>query len=289
MQHCLHHIAGWDRDKSFDPMSAESAEQVARALQVPLPIRPEHIIRYTMGRPLDWAPGSKYAYSNFGYCVLGRVIEAVSRLSYQDYVARHVLAPIGITRMRLGKNLLADRAPGEVKYYDAAHRTGRAISGPHVGRPVPLPYGVECIETMDANGGWIASPIMLVRFADAFNDLRASRLLDERSIRTMLARPPGAPGRQIDKADPAYYGCGWEVRPSAARPGSFTKWHAGLLAGSSTLLVAREDGLNWAAVFNSDADSAGKQFADTIDPLLHQVAEQIKDWPAADMYERFAL
>jgi N-acyl-D-amino-acid deacylase len=220
VHHCLQHTAGWDRDKGFDPMGASAAEQVAHALGVPLPIRPEHIIRYTMGRPLDWNPGTKYAYSNFGYCVLGRVIETASGMRYQDYVARYVLQPLGITRMRLGRNLLRDHAPGEVKYYDSMHRTGRAISGPNIGRQVPLPYGVECIETMDANGGWIASPIMLVRFADAFNDIRNCRLLDEQSIRTMLARPPGAPGLESGKPAQTYYGCGWRGDGTAMRG-----WH----------------------------------------------------------------
>jgi N-acyl-D-amino-acid deacylase len=289
VQQCLQHTAGWDRDKGFDPMGAEAAEQVSRAMRVPLPIRPEHIIRYTMGRPLDSNPGSRYAYSNFGYCVLGRVIEAASGMRYHDYVAAHVLRPLGITRMRLGRNLLRDRAPGEVKYYDARHRTGRAISGPEIGRQVPLPYGVECIETMDANGGWIASAIMLVRFADAFNDIRTSRLLDESSIRAMLARPPGPPGMENGKPAESYYGCGWDVRPSARRPDKYTKWHGGGLAGSSTLLVARDDGINWAVVFNSDADRAGKDFSGLIDAPLHQAANRIRDWPESDLYAKFAL
>jgi CubicO group peptidase (beta-lactamase class C family) len=289
VQQCLQHTGGWDRDKGFDPMGADATEQVARALGVPLPIRPEHIIRYTMGRPLDFDPGTKYAYSNFGFCVLGRVIEAVSGMQYADYVARNVLAPVGITHMRQGKNLLRDRAPGEVRYYDGAGRTGRAISGPNIGRQAPLPYGVECIETMDANGGWIASPVMLVRFLDDFNDIRSSKLLDEPSIRTMLARPPGAPGLENGKPAPAYYGCGWEVRPINERQGRYTKWHGGLLAGSSTFMLARADGLNWAAVFNSDADKSGKEFAGTIDPLLHQTADRIKDWPDEDLYPKFAL
>ena len=37
VHHCLQHTAGWDRDKSFDPMSAATAEQVAKALKIPLP------------------------------------------------------------------------------------------------------------------------------------------------------------------------------------------------------------------------------------------------------------
>jgi N-acyl-D-amino-acid deacylase len=283
---CLQHTAGWDRDKGFDPMSADAAEQIARALGIPLPIRPEHILRYTLGRRLDWDPGSKYVYSNFGYCVLGRVIEAASGLGYHEYVTQHVLRPLGITRMRLGKNLLADRAPGEVHYYDSQHRTGRAISGPHIGRPVPLPYGVECIETMDANGGWIASAIELVRFADAFNDAARSPLLNESSVRTMLARPPGAPGLKQGRPAPDYYGCGWSVRPEA-RSDRYTKWHGGLLAGSSTLLVARADGLNWAILFNSDAAGAGTEFGALIDGPLHQTADRITTWPAEDLYARY--
>ena len=38
------------------------------------PARPEHIIRYMLGRKLDFDPGQNYKYSNFGYCLLGRVI-----------------------------------------------------------------------------------------------------------------------------------------------------------------------------------------------------------------------
>jgi len=40
---------------------------------------------------------------------------------------------------------------------------------------------------------------VLVRFADAFNDIRNSKLLSEQSIRTMLTRPPGALGLDHDR------------------------------------------------------------------------------------------
>jgi len=288
VRQCLQHRGGWNRDKSFDPMGAATAEQVAKALKVRLPGHPKQIIRYTMGKPLDFTPGTAYAYSNFGYCVLGRVIEAVSRRPYREFVAESIFAPLGIRGMRLGKNLLTDRAPGEVRYYDAQKRTGRAISGPEIGKQVPLPYGVECIESMDANGGWIASAVDLLRFATALDDPKKSPVLKEASILSMLAPPPGpvghGPGGQPKEA---YYACGWDVRPLARQPGRYTKWHSGGLAGSSTLLVCRDDGIDWAVLFNSDSDKQGKAFADLIDPLLHKPADEIKNWPDIDLFPRF--
>jgi N-acyl-D-amino-acid deacylase len=288
VRHCLQHTAGWDRDKSFDPMGAEAAEQVAKALKVPLPVHPRQIIQYTMGKPLDSAPGTAYAYSNFGYCVLGRVIEAVTKKPYHEFVTQAILAPLGIRQMQLGKNLLKDRAAGEVTYYDSGKRTGRAISGPEIGRQVPLPYGVECIETMDANGGWIASAVDLVRFAAALDDPKKCPVLNEASIEAMLAPPPGPVGHHPNgKPKPDYYACGWEVRPVVGQPGKYTKWHSGALAGSSTLLVCRSDGIDWAVLFNSDATKDGKAFADLIDPLLHRPADEIKDWPDVDLFQEF--
>lgn len=288
VRQCLQHTAGWNRDKSFDPMSAETAEQVAKALRVPLPVGPRQIIRYTMGKPLDFNPGTAYAYSNFGYCVLGRVIEAVSGKPYHEFVRETIFIPLGIRGMQLGKNLLKDRAAGEVRYYDSRRRTGRAICGAKIGAEVPLPYGVECIESMDANGGWIASAVDLVRFAVALDDPKRCPILGEESILAMLAPPPGPVGHgPKGRPKPTYYACGWDVRPAARQPDKFTKWHGGLLAGSSTLLVCRDDGIDWAVLFNSDAGKDGKEYAGLIDPLLHKPADEIKDWPEIDLFPRF--
>jgi hypothetical protein len=86
---------------------------------------------------------------------------------------------------------------------------------------------------------------------------------------------------------PTYYACGWDVRPAVRQPGKYTKWHGGLLAGSSTLLVCRDDGINWAVLFNSDAGKDRKEVAGLIDPLLHKPASEIKDWPKIDLFPRF--
>ena len=74
----LHHTGGWDRGKSFDPMFR--SRRIAKAAGVDAPAMPAAIIRYMIGQPLDFEPGSRYAYSNFGYCVLGRVIERITEI-----------------------------------------------------------------------------------------------------------------------------------------------------------------------------------------------------------------
>ena len=46
----------------------------------------------------NWAPGTRFEYSNLGYAILGRVITAVTGRAYPDYIRHRLLAPLGMTR-----------------------------------------------------------------------------------------------------------------------------------------------------------------------------------------------
>ena len=98
---------------------------IAKALGVALPVSQANIMKYTSGRALDHAPGAQYAYSNYGYMLLGRINEKVTGKKYQDYVRQTVLAPRGITRMRLGKS--RTKVTGGVASWAAAARHTAAI------------------------------------------------------------------------------------------------------------------------------------------------------------------
>jgi N-acyl-D-amino-acid deacylase len=279
--HLLRHTGGWDRDQSFDPMFR--SVEIARARKTAPPAGPHEIIRYMLDRPMDFDPGTRYAYSNFGYCLLGRVIEQASGQGYEEYVQANVLRPLGICRMRLGKTLPELRAPDEVTYYDACGHTGPAVVG-NLGQETPVPYGAFYLEAMDAHGGWIASAVDLVRFASAFDVPHACKILSPASIEMMFARPEGAAGFESDgKPKAAYYACGWMVRPGAAGSPPNT-WHTGGLSGTSTLLVRRRDGLNWAVLFNTDRGPDGKRLAGLIDPLVHRAADEVTSWPEIDLF-----
>lgn len=278
----LRHTGGWDRDRSFDPIGIPM--EIARSLGIKPPVRPEHIVRYMMGKPLDFDPGKRYAYSNLGYLLLGRIIEAVSGKPYETCVRDEVLAPLGIKRARLGKALLADRVRGEVHYYDSERRSGPAVTGPHVGEKVPLPYGAENFEAFEAHGGWIASAVELVRFAAAFDDPIRCPILKPKSLETMWSRPEGLAGHtKKGKPRSTYYGCGWDVRP-VGTTGKASTWHSGYISGSEALLVRRWDGLDWAVLFNTDGGE--KSLAVAIDPLVHEAADKVKKWPDTDLFEK---
>jgi CubicO group peptidase (beta-lactamase class C family) len=50
------------------------------------------------GVGFNWAPGTRFEYSNLGYAILGRVITAVTGVSYQDHLRDRLLRPLGMTR-----------------------------------------------------------------------------------------------------------------------------------------------------------------------------------------------
>lgn len=49
-------------------------------------------------KKLKFAPGEKAVYSNLNYMVLGAIIEAVSGQSYEDYITRNILEPMGMSQ-----------------------------------------------------------------------------------------------------------------------------------------------------------------------------------------------
>ncbi|MCA9114512.1 MAG: beta-lactamase family protein [Planctomycetaceae bacterium] len=282
---CLQHTGGWDRSITPDPIGR--AWEIAAALGIQPPVTPAHIVRYMMGQPLDFDPGERYAYSNLGYLILGRIIEAVTGQTYEAHVKQMVARPLGIRTLQLGRALMENRAEGEVRYYDSEQRTGKSLYPPLVGQEVPRPYGGDNLEAYEAHGGWIASVVDLVRFAAAFDDPARCPLLGAAAIREMWTPPEGAAGHEDDGSPKAvYYGCGWNVRP-VGTTGKSNNWHAGFIPGSESLLVRRWDGLNWAVLFNTHRNHTGKSLASQIDGRLHEAADQVKAWPETDQFDRF--
>jgi N-acyl-D-amino-acid deacylase len=270
----LQHTGGWDRDRSFDPMFRPRL--IAEKVGSPAPASPEAVIRYMLGQPLDFAPGTRFAYSNFGYCVLGRIIEKISGQPYASYVRQHVLAPLGVTSMRVGASLEGQQASGEVRYYTRDGSNAESVFPERPGK-VPWPYGGFHLEAMDAHGGWIASALDLARFAAALDAPARCPLLTSASVAAMYVPPPPPVSRKPDGSlEDRYYGLGWMVRPISGQAKA-NYWHNGSLPGTATLLVRRHDGLSWAVLFNQRSEDEKLPDGD-IDAAMHRAADAVTEW-----------
>jgi CubicO group peptidase (beta-lactamase class C family) len=272
VRHCLQHTAGWDRAKSGDPIGM--VRRIAEQLEIDGPPPVSAVIRYTLGRPLDFDPGERHAYSNVGYLLLGRVIEAASGRKYEEYVQKEILAPVGVTGMSLARALPEKRPAAEVAYHDPVGIRLPCIYPPRVGERVPIADGVMNVEAFEAHGGWVSSAPDLVKFAAAFDDPKRCKLLSAESIQTMWERPPHEKGT-------GYYACGWVVRP-VGDGGKVNAGHGGALSpGTSTSLVRRHTGVNWAVLFNQFRGADGKVLANEADARLAEAVAKAKGRPRA--------
>jgi N-acyl-D-amino-acid deacylase len=284
---CLSHTGGWDRDKSYDPMF--QAIRMTKSLKIDLPITPPQIIRYQLGQPLDFDPGERYAYSNFGYSILGRIIEKVTGQPYEDYLQQAVLKPLGIDRARIGGSLESERFDGEVKYYVVNDAKNTATTGPGAGEAkVSVPYGVWRQETLDSHGGWIASAPDLVKFAAAFdisNDGKSVRsgFLTPATVQQMLSRHADIPSTDDKTKITAHYGYGWLLKEEADSTGKMNTVarHGGALPCTASSLMHFPDGLNVAVLFNLGQSADGKFFGRRVEEPLTRHIRQIHSWPTS--------
>lgn len=229
LKHLLTHTAGgWQNDDS-DPMFRNPA------------MNHRQLIAWAIGEvPLSNPPGERYAYSNFGYCVVGRVLEKVTGKPYEQHVREAVLAGCGVSGMRISGDTRAQRARGEVVYYASAGED---------------PYDMN-VRRMDSHGGWLATAPDLVRFATHLNMLRPQSI-DEMTTGT-VANPK--------------YACGWAVNRVP------NWWHNGSLPGTTSIMVRTATGLCWAALLNS-RESQGNTGA-ALDDMLWQMVRKVKSWKA---------
>jgi CubicO group peptidase (beta-lactamase class C family) len=217
VEHLLTHTAGGWPNNDSDPMfrfrELNSKDLISQTIQ---------------NVPLDSKPGTRWAYSNFGFCILGRVIEKVTNQKYSEYVQDQVLSPSGITDMRIGGNTPGERLPTEVTYY---------------GQSGENPYNCN-VARMDSHGGWLASARDLAIFAAHIDgsDMPPA-LLQADTIATMVA-PVGA--YAFDPASKVVYARGWYLRSTG------TEWfHDGSLPGTTTSLVRASTGFCWSGLTNT--------------------------------------
>jgi CubicO group peptidase (beta-lactamase class C family) len=146
VQDLISHKGGWDRGaescRAFNGATASSpgVQALLRGSGLPCDMlqhdalvrgdlglnrapNREETIRYVMATPLDYDPGQptgsvRDRYSNFGYMLLGYIIEQASGQSYNSYVNAQILSPLGVSSndFKNGNSLLSEADPREPNY-----------------------------------------------------------------------------------------------------------------------------------------------------------------------------
>lgn len=119
-------------------------------------------------RAPKFAPGSRQAYSNYGFILLGRIVEEVSGLGYDEYIGRNIFAPLGMdsTGNRPESELLPRRA---IAY------TGMGAKLKSAAETLPL--------NGTAAGGGYSTVGDFNRFMEG---LRSQRLLRRETMQTLI-------------------------------------------------------------------------------------------------------
>jgi CubicO group peptidase (beta-lactamase class C family) len=87
VHHLLNHTAGIPSYTSFPDYSQKMS--IAMTL--------DELIAWFSDKPLEFTPGDRHNYSNSGYALLTKIIEAVSGQTYADYLQHHIFEPLEMT------------------------------------------------------------------------------------------------------------------------------------------------------------------------------------------------
>lgn len=185
IQNLLDHSGGWDVAIQGGVM--DRVEEITKAFgKSATELTPTDAVRFMLNKPLQFEPGSKSVYSNYGYMVLGRVIEKISGQSYEQFIQKHLTKPLGLTSIKVGHTSKDQAVPNEATYEDDEVD----------------PYKDTCIEMRDSRGGLISTAKDLCRFMDSYWLVSGDKRLPGQSMRGgLLGGMPGTKTIALQRRD----------------------------------------------------------------------------------------
>jgi len=264
IEHLLRHKGGFT-NRAGDPMF--NLPDISKKMELERAASTDEIISYILSQRLGYLPGSGTRYSNVGYLILSRVIEAVTGVSYQEYVKKSVLYPAGVYDMHLAGNLYSDKYTNEVKYY-GPHDEEMVESYDRSGRFMPRWYGGNNIEALLGAGGWVASPSELLKLVAALDGKdNVKDILSKESIEIMTS------------SSSSTLPIGW------AKCSSSGDWsRSGTLSGTSAMIKYNKTGYSWAFVTNTSSWK-GARFPGYIDAFFRGAMQKVAKWPQRDLFQ----
>ena len=186
VEHLLRHAGGWDETVGpvFDPMMnelymkrGERVPNIAEAMNSHGALNQYNIIQYMMSQPLHFVPGTKYRSSNFGYNLLGRVIEQATATPYEEFMKHEILTPAGMIHTRIGPRK-DDEAILFAGSNEAKEMNSQAL------------HQIVHPQMLDASLGWYSNIHDLHRFFKCLLEPSVCTLLRPTTLHFMMNKPP---------------------------------------------------------------------------------------------------
>jgi len=161
VQHLLDHQGGWTGGGSGSEAVFQTVS-ISTAMGLTYPAAASNIISWMWSQPLQFTPGTSNVYSNFGYQILGRVVEKASGKPFINYLREDMFLPVGVTNIIQSRSRPWERDPWEIWYAD----TGTTRSAVDFPTNITVRYvdGGHYLESFDAFGGLSASATDLCRY-----------------------------------------------------------------------------------------------------------------------------
>lgn len=207
----------------------------------------EELVAPARQRPLDFAPGSRFVYSNTGYHVLGMVIEKVSGKDYYSFLDNRILKPLALAHTREGSDTAM--IPGLVTGY----------------RRGPAPAWLLSHSNFHAGGGLVSTVDDLAAFMIA---LQAGKIVPPARVRQMNT------SYVLSNGEPTGYGLGMWLRKLN---GKRLAGHGGyILNFYSQLEMDIDSGIVAVTLHNGD------RFGGDNEELSRQIISAVQQAPSAD-------
>jgi CubicO group peptidase (beta-lactamase class C family) len=215
-------------------------------------------------------PGAGYSYNNYGYQLLGRVIERITGTSYERAVRDLILTPAGVTTMALGRTPLTSRLSDEARCYSPLGRTTSSFGTGEWCDVVPE------MEYTEAAGAWVASATDMLRWLSTVDGLPGGRteILTAATVGQMTARPS-----YVAATTTSWTGLCWGV---LAEGSGFGLWHSGAVAGGDAYIYRRADGMTIAILGNRTRGLTASAL--TIDAVLLPALARITTFPSGTAF-----
>ena len=168
VSHLLRHRGGWDRGIAGDHIFRE--RQIAEDLGVVSPPGRVNTIRWILGQPLEFTPGSQSQYSNIGYMALSLIAEELSGQDYVSFARQRLLTPamwVPKTEFIQGHTFRSWQHKREPRYDDSSivENVFDNVGSDEVKRP----YGGWHQEALIGIGGIVVSAPAMLAFADRYD------------------------------------------------------------------------------------------------------------------------